>query len=99
VNTHEPNSSRSPTRSATAPARHADLTGDLHTAAESLHQQFDQQVGSAVVDVEIQRVADLFADARIRAYVPLFLRRFATHELRDRSGTLPRTQLDAAAAG
>lgn len=96
MNTYEPTGSGDPSGPATAPTQHADLTGDLRAAARSLHEQFDDQVGTAVVDVEVQRVADRFADARNRMYVPLFVRRFAGHELRGRSGAHRATPLAAA---
>jgi len=56
-----------------------------------MHDQFDDKVGTAAVETEVQRVADRFADARIRMYVPLFVRRFAGHALRERSGEHPKT--------
>jgi hypothetical protein len=62
-----------------------ELTPDLSTVAAVLHDEFDDQVGAAVVDTEIHRVADQFTDAPIRAFVPLFVRRFAGDELDDRS--------------
>jgi hypothetical protein len=61
------------------------LTPDLFTVAAVLHDEFDDQVGAAVVDTEIRRVADQFTDAPIRAFVPLFVRRFAGDELDDRT--------------
>jgi hypothetical protein len=45
--------------------------------AGSLHEQYDPRLGSAVVDTEVQRVADRFVNARVRSFVPLFVRRFA----------------------
>jgi hypothetical protein len=75
-----------------APERPADpgvdspaLTPDLFTVAAVLHDEFDEQVGAAVVDTEIHRVADQFTDVPIRAFVPLFVRRFAGDELDDRT--------------
>jgi hypothetical protein len=66
--------------------RHADLSGDLRVVARSMHDAFDDQVGPDVVEVEVQRVADRFVQARIRMYVPLFVRRFAGQALRERTG-------------
>jgi deazaflavin-dependent oxidoreductase (nitroreductase family) len=64
------------------PRVQADLDGQLHAAAESLHRQFDDELGAAAVGAEIQQVTDRFADARIRTYVALFVHRFAGAELR-----------------
>ena len=78
--------------------RHADLSGDLRLTVDSLHEQYDAHVGAAAVDAEVRRVADRFVEARIRTYVPLFVRRFAGHELRVRSGMLRSTPLAGPAA-
>ncbi len=61
------------------------MSGDLTAVAGSLHREFDGRLGSARVDTEIHRVADRFADATVRAFVPLFVRRYAGHELDDQS--------------
>ena len=98
MNTDEPNGSAKPPQQRSHPQAHADLSGDLYTAVQSLHRQFDEQVGAAAVEAEIQHVADRFTDARIRTYVPLFVRRFAGHELRGRSGTPRNTQLGTASS-
>jgi hypothetical protein len=63
-------------------AAHAELTGDLSVVVGSLHDTYDDRVGAEVVDSEIQQVADRFISARIRAYVPLFVRRYAGAQLR-----------------
>ena len=93
-------SPRTDTRSPTRPARpvgvaHAELNGDLSVVAGSLHRAYDERVGASVVQAEIQQVADRFTGARIRAFVPLFVRRYAGARLR----TLPATpQPDAGTA-
>ena len=56
-----------------------------------MHDKFDDQVGAEAVETEVQQVADRFSQARIRMYVPLFVRRFAGHALRERSGEHPKT--------
>jgi hypothetical protein len=48
----------------------------------SLHRAYDERVGATAVDTEIQQVADRFTGARIRAFVPLFVRRYAGARLR-----------------
>ena len=87
---------RGPTpQASTAEAAHAELTGDLSVVVGSLHRAYDETVGATVVQAEIQQVADRFAGARIRAFVPLFVRRYAGARLR----TLPATpQPDAGTA-
>ena len=75
-------SERGETAGPAAPTAHADLTGDLEPVVGSLHETYDARVGAAVVDSEIQQVADRFVGARIRAYVPLFVRRYAGARLR-----------------
>jgi hypothetical protein len=57
------------------------LSTDLLAVAGVLHNEFDARLGAAVVDTEIHRVADQFTDAPIRAFVPLFVRRYVGTEL------------------
>jgi hypothetical protein len=57
------------------------LSNDLLAVARVLHTEFDAMLGAAVVDTEIHLVADQFTDAPIRAFVPLFVRRYAGDEL------------------
>ena len=65
---------------------HSDLTGELSGVVRSLHDQFDPRLDSTVVDAEIQVVADQFVNARIRSFVPLFVRRYASEKLRRLAG-------------
>lgn len=58
------------------------LPPDLTHVARSLHDQHDPLLGQALVSEEIQRWAARFADANIRTFVPLFVRRFAGAALR-----------------
>jgi hypothetical protein len=67
------------------PGSHAPLTGDLSVVVGSLHEKYDDPLGPVLVDSEIQQVADRFTHARIRAFVPLFVRRYAGKSLRDHS--------------
>jgi hypothetical protein len=76
---------RSSAEASTPERPHAELTGDLSIVVETLHETYDDRVGAAVVDTEIQQVADRFADATIRSFVPLFVRRYAGAKLRDHS--------------
>ena len=50
----------------------------------SLHEQYDPQLGAETVQAEIQDVADQFEGAWVRAFVPLFVRRFSRERLRGR---------------
>jgi hypothetical protein len=68
---------------------HAPLTGDLSVVVGSLHEKYDERVGAAVVQAEIQVVADTFTEARIRSFVPLFVRRYAGAKLRDHDDVVP----------
>ena len=79
--------SRTPRSRAGSPlaGSHASLTGDLSVVVGSLHEKFDEPLGPTLVDSEIQQVADRFTHARIRAFVPLFVRRYAGANLRDHS--------------
>jgi len=76
-------------------AVHAELTGDLSAVVGSLHNAYDDRVGATVVDAEVQQVADRFTGARIRAFVPLFVRRYAGARLRTRQAQ-PRPDTDTA---
>jgi hypothetical protein len=67
------------------PGSHAPLTGDLSVVVGSLHEKYDDPLGPVLVDSEIQQIADRFTHARIRAFVPLFVRRYAGANLRDHS--------------
>jgi len=84
VVTEDFHSPRSSVDSPTA-GSHAPLTGDLSDVVGSLHEKFDEPLGAVLVDSEIQQVADRFTHARIRAFVPLFVGRYAGANLRDHS--------------
>lgn len=75
------------------------LAADLNMVAGSLHEQYDSRLGVAVVDTEIQLVADRFTDAKIRSFVPLFVRRYAAGRMKglcaQQSGPSPSASLGA----
>jgi hypothetical protein len=75
---------RSPARGAVLGCRAAELGGDRRDVVESLHHTYDVRVGAVLVDSEIQQVADRFVEARIRSFIPLFVRCFAATALRRR---------------
>ena len=92
----ECSSPQCPPPSSTPDGPHAQLTGDLSVVVGSLHDQYDSRLGFAVVDSEIQQVADRFALARIRSFVPLFVRRFAGAKLREDCAVQPEPSLPPA---
>jgi hypothetical protein len=57
------------------------LNPDLTDVARSLHEQYDSRLGAAVVKTRTQLVADRFANARLRHFTPLFVRRYAGADL------------------
>jgi len=61
---------------------HSELGGDLSVVVGSLHRAYDGRLGATAVEAEIQQVADGFTGARIRAFVPLLVRRYAGARLR-----------------
>jgi hypothetical protein len=63
----------------------ADLDTDLTAVAQSLHAQYDDNLGHRTVDSEIRLVANRFDKAPIRAFVPLLVRRYAGANLRGRT--------------
>jgi hypothetical protein len=63
------------------------LAGDLSVVVGSLHEEYDDSLGARIVDSEIRQVADRFADARIRSFIPLFVQRYASAKLRDHSSS------------
>jgi hypothetical protein len=67
------------------PSPSLDLSADLAAVASSLHAQYDANLGHRTVDAEIRLVADRFSTATVRAFVPLFVRRFAGATLRGQS--------------
>ena len=64
------------------------VPADLIHVSGSLHRQFDARLGAPAVDIEVLRIADQFTGARIRAFVPLFVRRFAGQALAGRTKRL-----------
>jgi hypothetical protein len=63
------------------------LPADLDAVAGNLHTEFDARLGATVVNAEIHRAAEPFTDAPIRAFVPLFVRRYARKDLAGKATT------------
>jgi hypothetical protein len=61
------------------------INGDLTDVAHGVHQEFDQLLDPEAVDECIDRVAAKFVDAKVRAFVPLLVRRYVRAELRERA--------------
>jgi len=60
------------------------INGDLHDVAHEVHQEFDKKLDPQAVDECLARVSDQFTDAKIRAFVPLLVRRYVNDELQER---------------
>lgn len=60
------------------------INPDLKDLAHRVHTEFDQLLDPLVVDECLNRVAARFDDAKVRAFVPLLVRRYVRDELRDR---------------
>ena len=89
-----PDARRAPPEASVPTGPHADLTGDLSIVVGSLHEQYDSRLGAAVVDTEIQLIADRFTTAKVRAFVPLFVRRYAGARFRDDCAAPPGPEVD-----
>jgi hypothetical protein len=60
------------------------LNGDLQDVAHGVHQEFDQHLDPRAVDECLDRISAKFVDAKVRAFVPLLVRRYASDELHKR---------------
>jgi hypothetical protein len=60
------------------------LTDDLQDVAHGVHQEFDEHLSPRVVDECLDRMAEKFIHAKVRAFVPLLVRRYASDELHKR---------------
>ena len=65
-----------------------ELDADLVDVARAVHEEFDSRLEPGVVDQCLQDVAAWFADARVRSFVPLLVRRYATDALRTRAAAV-----------
>jgi hypothetical protein len=67
-------------------ARHGrpKLNGDLLDVAHGVHQEFDEHLSPRAVDECLDRIAAKFVNAKVRAFVPLLVRRYASDELHKR---------------
>jgi hypothetical protein len=60
------------------------VNGDLQDVARRVHEEFDEQLDATVVNASLERVSGMFADAKIRGFVPLLVRRYVNDELQER---------------
>jgi hypothetical protein len=54
---------------------------DLQDVAHQVHQEFDGMLDQRAVDECLARMAAKFEDAKVRAFVPLLVRRYVRDEL------------------
>jgi hypothetical protein len=64
--------------------RRPKLSGDLQDVANGVHQEFDEHLDPRAVDECLDRIAAKFVNAKVRAFVPLLVRRYARDELHTR---------------
>jgi hypothetical protein len=57
---------------------------DLQDVAHRIHEEFTDLLAQHEVDECLSRVAAKFDDAKIRAFVPLLVRRYVRDELHER---------------
>lgn len=58
-----------------------EIPPDLHDVAHRVHEEFDERLDPRLVDESLGRVAARFADAKVRSFVPLLVRRYVSEEL------------------
>jgi hypothetical protein len=73
----------SPTPSTTR-STPSQINADLQDVAHQVHQEFDDRLDRHVIDECLAKVAAQFADARVRSFVPLLVRRYVRDELQAR---------------
>ena len=61
------------------------INADLQDVVHQVHQEFDEQLDPLAVDECLDRVAAKFDDAKVRSFVPLLVRRYASDELHERA--------------
>ena len=72
---------------------------DFREVATQLHRDFDLLTGAAVVDRVLDEVAGMFADARVRTFLPLLVHRCAKRDLRSLTDGAHTARPGAATAG
>jgi hypothetical protein len=62
---------------------------DLREVANRVHEEFDDHVDPSVVDECLNQIADRFAGATVRSFIPLLVRRYVREELQTRLRQAP----------
>jgi len=60
------------------------INPDLQNLAHRVHTEFDERLDPLAVDECLNRVAARFDEAKVRAFVPLLVRRYVRDELHER---------------
>jgi hypothetical protein len=60
------------------------INADLQDVARQVREEFADRLDPGVVDECLGRIAAKFDGAKVRSFVPLLVRRYARHELRER---------------
>jgi hypothetical protein len=60
------------------------INADLQDVAHVVHEEFDERLDPRAVDECLAHVAAQFADATVRSFVPLLVRRYVRDELQAR---------------
>jgi hypothetical protein len=61
-----------------------EISSDLHHVAQLVHQEFDDRLDPRAIDECLATVAATYADAKVRSFVPLLVRRYVREELHAR---------------
>lgn len=72
------------------------ISADLQDVADRIHEEFAGRFDLREVDECLGRVAAKFNDAKVRAFVPLLVRRFVRDELHERLRDEPDDRLEGA---
>lgn len=70
----------SPTTSTPSPVP-SEINTDLQKVAHLVHEEFDDRLDPHAIDDCLAKVAARYADARVRSFVPLLVRRYVRDEL------------------
>jgi hypothetical protein len=73
----------SPTASSARPGP-PEINTDLQKVAHLVHEEFGDRLDPHAIDECLAKVAARFADARVRSFVPLLVRRYVRDELQAR---------------
>jgi Arc/MetJ family transcription regulator len=73
----------SPAASSARPGR-PEINTDLQKVAHLVHEEFGDRLDPHVIDECLAQVASRYADARVRSFVPLLVRRYVRDELQAR---------------